>query len=51
MREGLYDVENPVFTEPAQRCDGCGAICYMPCLACGLRKRKAAIRKRNHRQS
>ncbi len=34
----LYDVDNPVFTEPPRRCRGCGATVYMPCLACRLRE-------------
>jgi transcriptional regulator with XRE-family HTH domain len=39
LRDTLYDVDNPVFTEPPRRCSGCGAMAYMPCLACRLRER------------
>ena len=38
LRETLYDVEDPVFTQPPSRCDACGALVYKPCLACGLRE-------------
>ena len=33
----LYDVDDPIFTEPPGRCPGCGAFVHMPCLACSLR--------------
>lgn len=38
LRDTLYDVDDPVFTEPPRRCQGCGAMAYMPCLACRLRE-------------
>jgi hypothetical protein len=37
---GLYDVKRRVFTRPPERCNSCGAICYMPCLACRLQRRR-----------
>lgn len=37
IRDTLYDVDDPVFTDPPRRCPSCGAVVYMPCLACGLR--------------
>jgi hypothetical protein len=42
---GLYDVDQPIFHRPPERCPGCGSTCYLPCLACRLRKR-ARIRQR-----
>jgi len=38
LRDTLYDVDDPVFTRPPARCDGCGAVVYRPCLACTLRQ-------------
>ena len=38
--QGLYDVQRRVFTRPPERCPGCGAICYMPCLACRIKRRR-----------
>lgn len=35
----LYDVKHPIFTGAPQRCVKCGATCYMPCLACRLKRR------------
>lgn len=35
---GLYNVPRRIFTRPPQRCPGCGATCYMPCLACRVRQ-------------
>jgi hypothetical protein len=37
LYDTLYDVEDPIFTDPPRRCEGCGAVVYQPCLACGLR--------------
>jgi hypothetical protein len=34
----IYDVDEPFFTDPPRRCEGCGALCYMPCLRCYLKK-------------
>ncbi|MCA9268774.1 MAG: helix-turn-helix domain-containing protein [Planctomycetales bacterium] len=38
----IYDVDDPIFTEPPRRCPGCGGFCHMPCLACSLRSAKIA---------
>ncbi len=38
LKDTIYDVEDPVFTEAPSRCEGCGATVYKPCLACGLRE-------------
>ena len=37
IRDTLYDVDDPIFTDPPRRCPSCGAVVFMPCLACGLR--------------
>lgn len=42
LRDTLYDIDNPIFTGPVERCPGCGAKVYMPCLACQVRKQKRA---------
>ena len=41
LHDTLYDVEDPIFTNPPARCETCGAVVYMPCLACSLRLAQA----------
>ena len=45
LHDTLYDVEDPVFTNPPRRCETCGAIVYMPCLACSLRAARSKAKK------